>query len=523
MSEPENLPPENLRNLPLFRSSTEPAPPPPAARHLAGPGYPSHISVVPGSAQQPPGAAQLPTQNNARPAEQPAPRKFHSIDWPLVTRLQAAAAKQLARLVSDRLGMDLEERRAEGLRIVRSIVEEQSLQELQTVGRSFAEDEKAGLIKAIMDLQFGLGRLQPFVEDHDIENIEVYGHDRVIVEHAGGRLEQIDEQLWESNEELLDFIGILAARSAANERPFSPANPTLHLRLDGGERLAASAWITPFPVMNIRRHRYRNMTLDELAIDLDVMTPLMAQFLSAAVLAGKNIVVIGGQGSGKTLMLRAMATAIPKWEKVGVIETEAELMLEEETERHPRCIPWEAKPGTGDFYANGTRAGEYGLDKIIADSFRFNLNRLICGEVRSREIHQMFQAMQTGAGSLSSLHAKNPRIAVSRMITLSLEATPNGSDNYAERQVVENIDLIVHIADRHEVGPDGKPRRRRWVDQIASPVHSHGSGAGLTTVFQPDPAGGHARPYLIPEDMEDLYTYGLDQQAWLTAVQQRSN
>ena len=90
----------------------------------------------------------------------------------------------------------------------------------------------------------------------------------------------------DSDEELIDFLVFLASRSEVNARGFSEAQPRLHLRLDGGARLAAAAWVTPRPSVVIRRHRLMEVTLDDL-VDRQMLTPVAASFLRAAVRARK--------------------------------------------------------------------------------------------------------------------------------------------------------------------------------------------------------------------------------------------
>ena len=95
-----------------------------------------------------------------------------------------------------------------------------------------------------------------------------------------------------------------------NARPFSAAQPRLHLRLDGGARLAAAAWVTPRPSVVIRRHRLRRVTLDDL-VERGTLDPVAASFLAAAVRARKSIVVAGPQGAGKTTLVRALVRRDP--------------------------------------------------------------------------------------------------------------------------------------------------------------------------------------------------------------------
>ena len=190
---------------------------------------------------------------------------------------------------------------------------------------------------------FGLGRLQPLVDDDRVENIIITGHDQVTLELTDGRLVP-GPDVADSDAELIDFLVFLASRSEVNARPFSQAQPRLHLRLDGGARLAAAAWVTPRPSVVIRRHRLRQVTLADL-VGLGTLTPVAASFLAAAVKARRSIVVTGAQGAGKTTLVRALCAEIPTHEAIGTFETEYELHLHELREQHPIVFAWEARPG----------------------------------------------------------------------------------------------------------------------------------------------------------------------------------
>ena len=130
---------------------------------------------------------------------------------------------------------------------------------------------------AIDNALFGLGRLQPLVDDDTVENIIITGHDQVTLELVDGRMVP-GPSVADTDQELIDFLVFLASRSEVNARPFSQAQPRLHLRLDGGARLAAAAWVTPRPSVVIRRHRLRRVTLDGQA------APLVADGILCALL-----------------------------------------------------------------------------------------------------------------------------------------------------------------------------------------------------------------------------------------------
>ena len=200
--------------------------------------------------------------------------------------------------------------------------------------------------RAVMAALFGLGRLQPLIDDPAVENIEVDGHDHVWVSYADGRDERVPP-VADSDAELIEILQLLAARTGNAERTFSSAHPALHLRLEDGSRLAAVAWTTPKPHVVIRRHRVRDVDLDDL-VRLGTLDTVLAQFLRAAVRAGKNIVVTGLQNAGKTTLIRALANEFAPMERFATIEKEYELHLHDLPDRHPRVVAMEAREGSAE-------------------------------------------------------------------------------------------------------------------------------------------------------------------------------
>ena len=213
-----------------------------------------------------------------------------------------------------------------------------------------------------------------------IENIEINGCDQVWVSYADGR-EAPGPPVADSDAELIELLQLLAARTVGNERSFTTASPTLHVRLDDGSRLAAVAWTTPRPQVVIRRHRVRDVDLDDL-IGLGTVDPCLAAFLRAALRAGKNIIVTGLQNAGKTTLIRALANEFPPLERFATIEREYELHLHELPDRHPRIVAMEAREGSSERDATGRRAGEVTLTHLVRTALRMNLRRIIVGEVR---------------------------------------------------------------------------------------------------------------------------------------------
>jgi Flp pilus assembly CpaF family ATPase len=448
-------------------------------------------------------------------AVQPAPRQLtavvdaedRQVDWGLARSFRQQAAKLLAEQLSERT-VDPERERELGRQIIGRLLDEHVRAQVRGGAASglFTPSEQDRLARAVFDSLFGLGRLQPLVDDPEIETIEVRGHDRVTLVYAGGVI--VDgPPVADSDEEFLEQLHHLASRAGPTGRPFSETDPQLDLRLHGGHRLTASAWTTPGPpYVVIRRHRIIDVDLADL-VGLGLMDTGCADFLAACVRARKSIVVAGEQGAGKTTLLRGLCNEIDREESIGTIETEFELHLDQFPDRHPRVFAWEARPGNGQVGPDGTVAGEVTVAQLLYGSHRYNLSRVIVGEVRGGEVTTMFQAMQAGAGSMSTIHADDAKAVVERLVTLAIDDSTGGSD-YAYRQVAHHIDVIVHIAVRDTSEPNGTRRRHRYVSEVVAVDLGEEGRPALTDVFAH--SGGALSPQVAPRWLAELAEVGYD-------------
>ena len=441
------------------------------------------------------------------------------VDWPLVAALRSQASEQLSQAVAaDRGRLDRAAQEELGRSIVLDLIESAAAERANAGRTAWPVAEQDGLARAVFDSLFRLGRLQPLVDDDRLENIIITGYDNVLLELIDGSL--IDgPAVADSDEELIDFLVFLASRSEVNARGFSEAQPRLHLRLDGGSRLAAAAWVTPRPSVVIRRHRLMEVTLDDL-VERAMLTPVVASFLRAAVRARKSIVVSGGQGAGKTTLVRALCSEIDPLEAIGTFETEYELHLHELPERHRIVHPWEARPGSGERGADGRQAGEFTLDEALVDSFRFNLSRQIIGEVRGREVWAMIKAMESGTGSISTTHAADAVAAVRKLVTCAMEAGPHITHALATSKLASTIDLIVHLGmTTTSINGDWR-RERRVVEIIALAPGERETGYAITHIFAPD-RDGTAVPGVLPDEYRTLASHGFDLPGYLAQQEVR--
>ncbi len=439
------------------------------------------------------------------------------IDWALVAALRTAASQRLmAALDADpHLGRDAQQEL--GRRIIAELLDDEVTRQARSGRGAIDRWSQERLAQAVFDALFRLGRLQPLVDDPGVENVTILGCDEVWLEYADGRLER-GPAVADSDQDLIDFLVFLASRSEVNARQFSEANPRLHLRLDGGARLAATAWVTPRPSVVVRRHRMREATLSDL-VARGSLGGVAASFLASAVRARKSIVVAGPQGAGKTTMVRALCAEIDPNEAIGTFETEYELHLHEMKDRHPIVMAWEARPG-GEMQSDGRRAGEFTLNDALYDSYRFNLSRQIVGEVRGPEVLTMLEAMQSGTGSLSTTHAESAERAVGKLVTCAMKAGAHVTEQYATRAISESLNIIVHVDARVEQR-NGTSSKRRWTSQIVvlEPGEKQ-KGYSLTSVFACPRGSNRIRAVAgLPEAYRELASFGFDLNGYLAESQ----
>ncbi len=436
-----------------------------------------------------------------------------AVDWAQVRAFRQQAAELLTAQLRDRSGLDEPARREIGRSLIVAMLRDHADNLLAEGAAAPNAAQEQALAGAIFDALFGLGRLQPLVDDPDVENVEITGCDRVHLVYGDGRVRP-GPAVADSDEELIETLAFLAARSGGSsgsgERAFTPANPILDLTLHGGARLAARAWITPRPTVVIRRHRLTEVDLADLQ-RLGMVDGVLAEFLAAAVRANKTIVVSGPQGAGKTTLVRALCNEMDPWERLGTIETEYELHLHEMPERHHRIVAHEARPGTGERTASGRAAGEITLDDLLYASLRLNLSRIIVGEVRGKEVIPMFKAMQAGAGSLSTTHAHDARAAIERLVTCALEAGPHVTQEYAYLQIASHIDLIVQIGVDDQTARGG--RKHRYVSEVVEVARGENGRPAISDLFAAGP-DGRAVPRTHPSFLIDLQGVGFDA-GWL--------
>ena len=292
--------------------------------------------------------------------------------------------------------------------------------------------ERERLALEVLDEVFGLGPLEPVLQDPAVSDILVNGPRQVYVER-GGILEE-SNIMFKDNAHLMNIIDKIVS---AVGRRVDEASPMVDARLADGSRV--NVIIPPLaidgPHISIRRFGHIPITEDDL-LKNQTLTKPMLELLRAAVKARINVVISGGTGAGKTTLLNVLSGYISEKERIVTIEDSAELQLKQ---RH--CVRLETRP------ANIEGSGSIMQRQLVINSLRMRPDRIVVGEVRGEEALDMLQAMNTGHdGSMTTVHANSPRDAIARIETMALMANLNLPEKAVRRQIASAVQLIVQIA-----------------------------------------------------------------------------
>lgn len=292
-----------------------------------------------------------------------------------------------------------------------------------------SKSERERLFESIVADILGLGPLESLLSDESISEIMVNGPKNIFIEQSGKVT--LSGITFENDEHVLRIIDRIVAPLG---RRVDESQPLVDARLMDGSRV--NVVIRPIalcgPTITIRKFSKVPLTIQDL-IRFGSMTPEIAQFLRAVVIAAVNSVVSGGTGSGKTTLLNVLSSFIPNHERIITVENAAELQLQQE-----HVIPLESRP------ANIEGKGEISIRDLVINCLRMRPERIVVGECRGGEALDMLQAMNTGHdGSLTTLHANTPRDALSRLEVMCLMSGMDLPVRAIREQVASAIDMIV--------------------------------------------------------------------------------
>jgi pilus assembly protein CpaF len=333
--------------------------------------------------------------------------------------------KLLERINLDALaGIDNDQIRGEVRQAVLTLVEEEP--------NLLTASEKQEISGEVLHEVFGLGPLEPLLQDPGISDILVNGSRQVYVERKG--LLEVTDVRFHDDAHLLRIIDRIISQVG---RRVDESNPMVDARLTDGSRV--NAIIPPLavdgPLLSIRRFGTDKLMPDDL-VEKKALTRGMMDLLQAAVRARLNIIVAGGTGAGKTTLLNALSVFISPKERIVTIEDAAELQL-----KQPHLARLETRP------ANLEGQGAVRQRQLLINSLRMRPDRIIVGEVRGEEALDMLQAMNTGHdGSLTTVHANTPRDAVSRLEVMVTLANANMHLQAIRQQIASAVHILVQCS-----------------------------------------------------------------------------
>lgn len=295
-----------------------------------------------------------------------------------------------------------------------------------------SREERLSIYNSIFNNMRRLDILQPLIDDEEISEVMVNGHEDIFIE-KGGIVTKTD-LCFESVDKLYEVIQNIVSKvnRIVNER-----SPIVDARLENGSRV--NVILPPValngPILTIRKFTKTPLGIKEL-VALNSLSQEAADLLVTLVASRYNIFICGGTSSGKTTLLNALANSIPISERVIVIEDSSELRIDD----IPNTVRLEAR------MSNTEGRGEISIRQLIRASLRMRPDRIVVGEVRGKEAVDMLQAMNTGHdGSLSTGHANSAFDMISRLETMILSEYDMPIEAI-HKQITSAIDIIVFVS-----------------------------------------------------------------------------
>src|SRR5216683_8244290 len=292
--------------------------------------------------------------------------------------------------------------------------------------------EKDRIQADLLDEIFGLGPLEPLLQDPGISDILVNHKDLVYIERSG--VLQKTNIKFRDERHLLQIIDRIVSKVG---RRVDETSPMVDARLPDGSRV--NAIIPPLSLdgcaLSIRRFGTSPLTAEQM-IELKSISPEMLQVLAAAVRARISILISGGTGAGKTTFLNMLSQYIPKTERIVTIEDAAELRLALDN-----IVRMETRP------PNVEGQGAVRQRQLLINSLRMRPDRIVIGEVRGEEAFDMLQAMNTGhEGSMTTIHANTCRDALARLESMVAMSNLSLPDKAVRQQIASAIGIVVQIS-----------------------------------------------------------------------------
>ncbi|MGE5547808.1 MAG: CpaF family protein [Solirubrobacterales bacterium] len=388
------------------------------------PSAPRPVAEAPRAAAAP--ASATPSEHKGASQPKPDPAQLRTDGDERLTKIKQAIfadlmesvnLAELAKMEADRVREEISDTIVEIVAMRNLIL---TAAEQQTISREICDDV------------LGLGPLEPLVARDDIADIMVNGPDRVYIE-TNGKIILTDIKFRDAQQ----LMNICQRIVSAVGRRVDEASPICDARLADGSRVNVIG--PPLAIdgaaLTIRKFKKEKLTLEKLT-EFGSITPLGARLLRIVGASRINTVISGGTGSGKTTLLNCLTRYIDTSERIITCEDAAELQLQQ-----PHVVRLETRP------PNLEGVGQVTMRDLVKNCLRMRPERIIVGEVRGPEAFDLLQAMNTGHdGSMGTIHANNPREAISRIENMIAMGGYNLPSKTVREQIAGAVQVIVQAA-----------------------------------------------------------------------------
>jgi pilus assembly protein CpaF len=303
---------------------------------------------------------------------------------------------------------------------------------LETSGELPKYIDQDTLIKETLNEALALGPLEDLLADEKIDEIVIDRRDRVVVGKDG--LMRGSGKAFSSDDVFERVVRRLVAEAGA---VIDDSRPLVDIRMRDGTRLTAA--VSPVAARGaclvLKKPASHAPQLSDL-VGHGTLSNGMADFLATAVAARRNVLVCGGPGSGKTMVVASLATAAPPGERIVSIEDVAELSLGRD-----EWIQLETRLANGKHH-------EIDLGHLLEAALRLSPDRLVVGEVRGREALPLLSLLNASVdGAIVAMTGEGSASALARLATLARAMGPGGptTDAAIRELVATAFEIVIHV------------------------------------------------------------------------------
>lgn len=387
------------------------------------------------------------------------------------------SAEALRRSTSDEPRLTLQGRKALAMSVLQRELKRIDQGQIQRQRTRLSREDAGELIAEVMAETTGLGQIEMLLADPTVEDICFTKFDCGFTDHSDGSRRRVDMK-FDSDASMREWVSYMANTKGGTGRSFNTQQPILVLQLGDGLRLAATCEVSEHTTFSLRRNTLGEVSIKDL-VGLAMFPAEVGDLFRALILAPEmRVVVVGATGAGKTTLVRAMLNELGELDRVGIVEDTREIGLRDDV-KHPNVESFEVRE------ANLQGEGRISMGDLVAQLFRYRVDKLIVGEVRGADAAvPMLHAMTNGMASLTTTHEHTARGGLEKLAEMLAQGTESSRGmelGLAKVQVSRAVDVAIHV-DR---GVNG----RRFVSEIVEVAGYEGDQILTQQIYAADWTG----------------------------------